>query len=811
MNFSNKIIKTIVVFFVAILIAAQIQPAIAVAAGSTSSSTCYISPAVIRSGQTPSTTANCSTTGANSVSVSGGTPNTSTPSSSNASPQTTSTSSCQTSLDPLTWLVCPIINMIVKAETVLETVVEQLLQTQPLYFSSTANCTASTSASVCSQMKFSAALFDVWSTFRIYGNIVLVIALLVIVIGEAAGGGVFEAYNFRKVLPRILVAAILINLSIYIVAAMEDVANILGASMQTLIETPFKSAAGSFLSCSSTSGLCIQPGVGANATFSLGLLALVGVAVSGVGIGLILMVVGAAFIAALGVLVTLMLREGILVFLLIASPIAFALYVMPNTEKYFKQWWTQLIKTLMVYPVVTVVFGMAYVTAIIMGDFGLSPNSLSQTFSILAMIAPLFLIPFAFRISGGVIASVSGAVSKLQRRATAPMMKQAQRSFGKTFNRRKTGGMFKGGTDSNFRGRINRGVQKTLNAPQNMGTNPLNWRTNINSAMSNKDFMGGMENLEKNQDFAAIKDNDNLLKMGMLYDDPDSLTKLGGLTEEEASSVMRAKRSMGYQNYAVASSLALSATGTAFENGAGEMLETINKVAGNDRQLAGRMLASMRSSAMQAGRVDLGGAGYGDMLNVMNAMNNGTMTQAGATETIDKAAIRAQGVSALLNSKSKTFDRLSGVFTSNLAQAYQSRDAAVQKRDDALKSGDVAGATAATDEINNANDQIDNELANIANTHDQLSATSPEKGQIFAEKVMNSSIPDANEAEQYRLSSGIEGPIKTPSIRQIIDTRRADPANHPFFHNRRREQQGGGPTRQGIDPLDTSTGPGGIK
>ena len=809
MGLSNKIIKSISIIFAALVIAFQLQPAIALA-----SQTCYVSGASTRFGPTPATTSstNCSSTTA--VSTSGGTVQSQNQTSQNQTSQSAPT--CQTSFDPLTWLMCPIINTVADAETTLEKVVEQLLQTQPLYFSSTANCMATTSTNTCNQMKFSAALFSVWSTFRVYGNIVLVIALLVIVIGEAVGGGVFEAYNLRKVLPRILVAAILINLSIYIVAALEDIFNILGASMQTLIETPFKAAAASVMNCTAASGstqitgMCIQPGAGTGAIFSLGLLALIGVAFSGVGIGVVLMVVLSGLVAALGVLVTLMLREGILVFLLIASPIAFALYVMPNTEKYFKQWWSQLIKTLMVYPVVTVVFGMAYVTSIIMGDFGLSPKALSQTFATLAMIAPLFLIPFAFRISGGVMASVSGAVSKLQRRATAPMMKQARKSFGNTFNRRKAGGMFKGGTDSNFRGRINRGVQKTLNAPQNVGANPLRWRTNINSAISNQDFMGGMENLEKNKDFAAIKDNDNLLKNGLLYDDVDSLMLKGGLSADEASSVMRAKRSMGYQNFAVAASLALPATGTAFENGAGEMLELVNKVAGNDRQLAGRMLASMRSSAMQAGRVDLGGAGYGDMLNTMNAMHEGRVTQQEATDTIDKAAIKSQGVSAFLNSKSKTFDRLSGVFTSNLSTAYQARDVAVKKRDDALKSGDTAAAAAATEEINQASIQIDNELANIANTYDQLSAASPEKGQIFATQVLGADIPDSYEAESYRLSSGIVGPIKTPSVRQIIESRRSDPANHPAFHDRRREQQLSSQARPGVDPL-SNDGTGGVK
>ena len=51
--------------------------------------------------------------------------------------------------------------------------------------------------------------YSVWSNFRIYGNIILVIAMLVIVLAETIGGGLIDAYTVRKMLPRILVTRIL--------------------------------------------------------------------------------------------------------------------------------------------------------------------------------------------------------------------------------------------------------------------------------------------------------------------------------------------------------------------------------------------------------------------------------------------------------------------------------------------------------------------------------------------------------------------------------------------------------------------------
>ena len=769
MGLSNKIIKSISIIFAALVIAFQLQPAIALA-----TQTCYVSGATTRFGPTPATTSstNCSSTTA--VSTSGGTVQSQNQTSQNQTSQSAPT--CQTSFDPLTWLMCPIINMVADAESKLEQVVEQLLQTQPLYFSSTANCTSTTSTNTCNQMKFSAALFSVWSTFRVYGNIVLVIALLVIVIGEAVGGGVFEAYNLRKVLPRILVAAILINLSIYIVAALEDIFNILGASMQTLIETPFKAAAGSVMNCAAASGstkitgMCIQPGAGTGAIFSLGLLALIGVAFSGVGIGVLLMVVLSGLVAALGVLVTLMLREGILVFLLIASPIAFALYVMPNTEKYFKQWWSQLIKTLMVYPVVTVVFGMAYVTSIIMGDFGLSPQALSQTFATLAMIAPLFLIPFAFRISGGVMASVSGAVSKLQRRATAPMMKQARKSFVNNFNARRDRALksnfFKNGTtgeNANLRGRMNRRIQRAAVGIKAGGANPAMWGSRTNAAITQLEAQLANENMEKNQDFKTniMKDRD-MLEAGQRFSDENEIMDFlrtrdpnadQGTLRNKATLIVGAQRAMGARNFNIAAAQARVAAGGYRD--AGEMLESINSVAGSDRVLASEMLGNMRELAKGAQRPDLYGASHGTMQAAMDGLYRfnpqgarDPVQEALATHRLDEAAIREQGPAVFLSAKPEQLERLSGVLMGSI--------------NDAMISGD--------------RQQIDYVMADVANIYDQLHTISPERAAIFAKTVMGTGLLANN-----------SGVTQNMSVRQYIDTLRANPTEHPDYHDRRRE------------------------
>jgi len=324
------------------------------------------------------------------------------------------------------WLICNIIDGITSVEGALEQIIIGMLKTPPLSFSSTA-CTAGTPGDAQS------CIYQIWSNFRIYGDVFLVIALLIAVIVEAVGGGMVSSYTIRKMLPRIVVAVILINLSIYVVAILEDIFNILGGGLYDLIRAPF----------GTNWKLEIHNSIGGDIFMymfgGLGVLA-GGLAIGGLlhaikdqkvaggkigkgpsilaGLGdaalyLIMFVVIPIVIAILGVVLTLMFRQAILIFLLMISPVAFALYCLPNTEQYFRKWWDLLLKTLMVYPVVIAVFCMAEVMAIIFDSnpFGLE-DFLAKMLTILAVAAPIFLVPFAFKISGGLMGTIHGGLNK---------------------------------------------------------------------------------------------------------------------------------------------------------------------------------------------------------------------------------------------------------------------------------------------------------------------------------------------------------------------------------------------------------------
>jgi len=238
-----------------------------------------------------------------------------------------------------------------------------------------------------------------------------------VVFGQSIGGGIIEAYTAKKVLPRLLIAAILINISIYIVAFAVDVTNILGKGMAGLIEQPFGIGTADALKLHITAadtGSFVAVTGGVLAAFLLGFLVLPGV--GELFIGLLFFILIPMLLIMLAIAGTIVFRNGLIVLLVMVSPVAFALYCLPNTEKYFKRWWELLFKALLVYPLIAVMFAMANISSLTIGAS--TPGVLGPFAKFLAVIAlfiPLVLIPFSFRIAGGLIGQIHGLVDNARK------------------------------------------------------------------------------------------------------------------------------------------------------------------------------------------------------------------------------------------------------------------------------------------------------------------------------------------------------------------------------------------------------------
>lgn len=274
--------------------------------------------------------------------------------------------------------------------------------------------------------------FRAWQTFRILGNVVLVGALLAMVFAQTFGERFIDAYALRKMAPRILVGAILINLSIYIGVAAADITKVIGKGIGQLMTEPFIGDSGNFdfvvggdVLTSFLTGAGVA--LGGGLMFMLGryLWQLAGTNPSGRGAGLrevaglpdwqtigmwvFLFILLPIMLIALAILITIAIRQGLLVFLIVIAPIAFALYVLPGTEKYFRKWWSWFIKTLLVYPIIAIMFALSDILAFLI--FSNNPEPQAVMAGVAIMFAPLAMVPFSFSFAGGPMSSIWGAAT----------------------------------------------------------------------------------------------------------------------------------------------------------------------------------------------------------------------------------------------------------------------------------------------------------------------------------------------------------------------------------------------------------------
>ncbi len=250
-----------------------------------------------------------------------------------------------------------------------------------------------------------------------------------------------DAYAVRKAIPRIVLAVIAINLSIYLCVAALDLIEVIGRGMNNLLVSPFIDGAdykGTKIESNAETGIVGVIGV---AGFLGGLTAAIFVAITNplAILGFLLPLLGTVALIAVAILFTLVVRQGLLVFLIIISPVAIVCYVLPGTEKYFKQWFDLFLKTLMIYPIIAVIFAMSNVLAAILltnasgsaASAFTNPASAFQsafTFAqtetsdasgvvkllvaIIVIYAPLALIPFSFKLAGGAIGQIANVANK---------------------------------------------------------------------------------------------------------------------------------------------------------------------------------------------------------------------------------------------------------------------------------------------------------------------------------------------------------------------------------------------------------------
>lgn len=195
--------------------------------------------------------------------------------------------------------------------------------------------------------------FKTWSSFRDIANVFFVIILSIIIFSQVSGVGISN-YGIKKMLPKIIVFAILVNISWYVSVLMIDISNIVGHS---LFEWLSNDGTWDYSSDSQTENNPIEQILGGTAVLGVGTAAGVTGALAA-GSSALLFLFSAA-LALIMMVFILLIRQAAVIVLVVISPVAFVAGILPNTEGFFKKWMKFLKNMLMIYPICSLIVGGA--------------------------------------------------------------------------------------------------------------------------------------------------------------------------------------------------------------------------------------------------------------------------------------------------------------------------------------------------------------------------------------------------------------------------------------------------------------------
>ena len=303
-------------------------------------------------------------------------------------------------VDGIGWLVCPLMSFAGSLGDASYSAISYFLSIDSGIFDSKSN----------------GGLEQAWKFFRDIANAVFAVIFLWVIFSQISNVGVSN-YGIKKILPRLIIGALLVNLSFYLCRLAVDLSNILGFSLKGVLE-------------GAASGVGTQSAeVGTFNTLIIG-----GLALAGVGLFIFLAVsiptIMALLLALLVVLVILIVRQAVVILLIAISPLAFAAWLLPNTENLFKKWVSMLRGLLIVFPVISLLYGAGKLAGAVLAAVGTNdPNNPKETMQVAALAAsilPLGATPFVIKSSLNSLGSIGAKIGGLSGAATGVLKNSAK-------------------------------------------------------------------------------------------------------------------------------------------------------------------------------------------------------------------------------------------------------------------------------------------------------------------------------------------------------------------------------------------------
>ena len=294
----------------------------------------------------------------------------------------------------LGYFICPVINVAISFADGAWSIFEFLLINNPL--------------------DRSGAYYDSWTKVRDLANAILVVIFLGIVISQVSNIGISN-YGIKKMLPRLVIVAVAINISYYLMQVIIDIANITGKSIDGIF-SGFESYSG-LKAANGWSVLLDSILLSATVFGSVGVTLAAGAVL---GWPAIILFLGAMIIPAIiGIiagLLALQVRSMLIPILAIFSPVALVAWVLPNTQKLFDKWKSMFTGLVFLYPLASIYYGgLKFAASLTLGEG--ESSSIQRLMALAALFIGTFMVAViaikSNSIMGKIVGGIGGFANKL--------------------------------------------------------------------------------------------------------------------------------------------------------------------------------------------------------------------------------------------------------------------------------------------------------------------------------------------------------------------------------------------------------------
>lgn len=491
-----------------------------------------------------------------------------------------------------------------------------------------------------------------WNSFRVIATAILIIGGLIMVASQALGFEILDAYTIRKVLPRILIAAIGISLSWPLLLFVIDFFNTVGFDIRNLIYAPFDQIAKQ----GSNTGLILLGN-------PLTLIAAGSALFVAYGPAIFTFLL-TALLALLLALLVLVVRQIAIVVLVILAPVAIACYILPNTQKVWKLWMDNFLGLMLMFPIISALIAAGHVVSAV--GRGPAASLMEQFIAFIAYFIPYFMLPFAFRMATGAISTIAGLVNDRGKGAFDRLKKYRGAKAAENMHKLREGSRF------SERNAFTRGFNRVSGDMGSGWKGGFGFGARGTQARDQRERAAAMNEVMKSHGWATIQENDDALRAAT-YDSASIARQAlynraiaSGKTEAEAAqtadnAVAAVQASIGFgRAQAIASAQQLATTGTGYTDLADQAM-TIARASGGNQSTLAAISGYNNFISKQKGRHDLA-PGAGNLIGISTEAMKGSGPAAAAAAKNIENAWNSGSLYQLANGK--------GVATKNFAEHW---------------------------------------------------------------------------------------------------------------------------------------------